>query len=97
MGRRGIEILIMLIICSIAASISARAADEDISDLKDLTSAFDDPHMTSYDLAFFLATHGYDAMPKDDCVVLVLKGSTYNLNPNGEEPELCDIVLKASN
>ncbi len=69
----------MLIICSITASISARAADEDISDLKDLTSAFDDPHMTSYDLAFFLATHGYGATPKDGCVVLVLKGSTYNL------------------
>lgn len=97
MGRRSIELLIVLIICSITTSISAKAADEDISDLRDLTSAFDDPHMTSYDLAFFLATHGYDAMPKDGCVVIVLKGSTYNLIPNGKEPKLCDIVLNASN
>ncbi len=97
MGRCVTDIMIMLILCSITISISAKASDEDVSDLRDSTLAFDDPLMTSYDLAFYLATHGYNAVPEDGCVVLVLEGSTYNLIPNGEKPGLCDILLKASN
>ncbi len=78
--------------CLAMASIVASASDDDISNIQTLISSFDDPHMTTYDLAFYLATHGYDATPKDGYVRLVLKGSNYNLIPNGEMPGLCDIV-----
>lgn len=97
MGKCGIDLMMILIICLTATSITVRALDEDVSDLRELISTFDDPGMTSYDLAFYLASHGYDAVPEDGRVVLVLKGSTYDLIPNGEKPGLCDILLKASN
>ena len=43
-------------------------------------------------LAFFLATHGYDAVPKGKHVEVTLSGAVYRLIPNGEKPGLCDII-----
>lgn len=74
--------------------MNVSASDEGISDLRELISSFDDPRMTSFDLAYYLATHGYDAMPEEGYVVIVLNGSTYNLIPNADRPGLCDIELK---
>lgn len=84
--------IILMAVCLAMTSIVASASDDDISNIQTLISSFDDPHMTTYDLAFYLATHGYDATPTDGYVRLVLKGTNYNLIPNGEMPELCDIV-----
>ncbi len=92
-GRR-IDLAIILIVGLTAISANVRASDEDISGLRTTISSFDDPRMTPSDLAFYLATHGYNAVPEEGCVMLVLKGSTYNLIPNGERPGLCDIELK---
>ncbi len=94
MRWRGIDLAIILIVGLTAISTNVRASDGDISDLRATISAFDDPRMTPSDLAFYLATHGYDAVPEGDCVVLVLRGSTYKLIHNGERPGLCDIELK---
>ncbi len=94
MRGRGIDLVIILIVGLTAISTNVVASDRDISDLRETISSFDDPHITPFDLAFYLATHGYDAVPEEGCVVLVLKGSTYNLIPNGERPGLCDIELK---
>ena len=69
----------------------ASAMGEDISDLKQLISGNEDTRMDSQDLAFFLATHNYDAMPKDGYVELNLNGIICKLIPNGEKPGLCDI------
>jgi hypothetical protein len=96
MGKRGIDLMIIIIVTMTTTTINAIALDEDLSDLKELTSSFDDPHMNSYDLAFYLATHGYNAVPKEGHVELVLKDSTYILTPNGEKPELCEFALNAS-
>jgi len=70
---------------------TASAIGEDISDLKKLISGNEDTRMDSQDLAFFLATHNYDAMPKDGYVELNLNGIICKLIPNGEKPGLCDI------
>lgn len=43
-------------------------------DLLQLLMENEDPLMTNYDLAFFLATHGYDASPKEGHVELRLQG-----------------------
>lgn len=59
--------------------------------LVELLSSYDDPFMTSLDLAFLLVTHGYNATPGDGYVVVVAGNSTYTLVPNGDHPGLADI------
>lgn len=49
--------------------------------------------MTSNDLAFFLATHNYDATPKDSYVVVKLDGMVYKAVPNGYGPGLADLKV----
>ena len=70
---------------------TASVIGEDISDLKNLISGNEDTRMNSLDLAFFLATHNYNAVPRDGYVELNLNGITYKLSPNSEKPGLCDI------
>jgi len=70
---------------------TASAVGEDISDLKRLITAFEDINIDSQDLAFFLATHNFDAVPVDGYVRLNLLGKIYRLIPNGNKPGLCDL------
>ncbi|MBN1234919.1 MAG: hypothetical protein JW999_02595 [Methanotrichaceae archaeon] len=65
---------------------------DDLSDIKRLISSFEDERIDSQDLAFFLATHGYDASPRKDYVELKLNNMIYKLAPNGKMPGLCDII-----
>jgi hypothetical protein len=69
------------------------AMGEDISDLKKLISGYDDTRMNSMDLAFFLATHNYNAAPRDGYVELYLNGTIYKLIPNSKKPGLCDMIV----
>lgn len=94
MRRRGLDLMILLLVTSASVQVGSAALDDDLSGLSELISSFEDAKMDSYDLAFYLATHGYDAVPEDDHVELVLGSETYILTPNGESPELCDLVLK---
>ena len=71
---------------------TASAMGEDISDLKKLISGNEDTRMNSRDLAFFLATHNYNAAPSDGYVELNLNGTIYKLIPNGDKQGLCDII-----
>ena len=52
----------------------------------------EDTRMDSQDLAFFLATHNYNAMPRDGYVELNLNGKICKLVPNGDKSGLCDIM-----
>ena len=70
---------------------TASVIGEDISDLKNLISGNEDTRMNSQDLAFFLATHNYNAVPRDGYVDLNMNGIIYKLIPNSEKPGLCDI------
>jgi hypothetical protein len=72
---------------------TASAMGEDISDLKKLISGNEDTRMNSRDLAFFLVTHNYNAVPRDGYVELNLNGITYKLIPNSEKPGLCDVIV----
>ena len=71
---------------------TASAVGEDISDLKKLISGYEDTRMDTQDLAFFLATHNYNAVPRDGYVELNLNGKIYKLIPNGDKQGLCDII-----
>lgn len=80
------SILIMLALPPVNAS------SDSLSDLKSLISGFDDPQMTTDDLAFYLAMHGFDASPKGRYVEVDLSGMVYRLTPNGSAPGLCSIA-----
>jgi hypothetical protein len=73
------------------ASLSSSA--EDSSTLMSLISGTDDPHITVTDLAFFLATHNFDATPKGDYVEVHIGNTTYRLVPNGSHPGLADVTV----
>ena len=78
--------------CIIMVSLNtASAMLEDVSDLKELISINEDTRMNSHDLALFLATHDYRAVPRDDYVDVDLNGKICKLVPNGDKPGLCDI------
>lgn len=82
-------------VCTVLiVSNCSSAVGDDMHDLKSLVMAFEDARMDSQDLAFYLATHGYDAVPRNGYVELNLCGKTYRLTPNGYEPGLCDIEPK---
>ncbi len=85
-------------ICAISSIIlvlalpPVSASTNTLSDLKSLISGFDDPQMNTDDLAFYLATHGFDATPRGSYVVVDLAGHVYKLTPNGSAPGLCTIA-----
>ena len=84
---------IMTVCILMAVTNTASAVGEDISDLKKLISGNEDTRMDSQDLAFFLATHDYNAAPRDGYVELNLNGAIYKLIPNSKKPGLCDIIV----
>jgi hypothetical protein len=65
----------------------------EMAELIYLISENDDPYMTASDLAFFLATHSYDATPKEGYVLVRLGKNAYRLIPNGLQPGLAEIAL----
>ena len=75
---------------------TALASGNDISELRASVLSFEDSKITVQDLAFYLVTHNYDAVPRDGYVELLLDGESYRLVPNGKAPGVCDISpLKA--
>jgi hypothetical protein len=48
--------------------------------------------MDTQDLAFYLATHGFDASPRGGYVEVHLVRQVYKLTPNGQAPGLASIV-----
>ncbi|VVB65041.1 Uncharacterised protein [uncultured archaeon] len=51
-------------------------------DLTEVISQYNDTHMTVEDLAFFLATHNYNATPKEDYVQVIVDSTIYKAIPN---------------
>jgi hypothetical protein len=82
----------MIVIGMMAVAMTEATASTNISNLERIVSSFDYPLITPSDLAFFLATHNYDAVPKDGHVELKLNGESHKLFPNGKEPGLCSII-----
>jgi hypothetical protein len=68
------------------------AAGDEIAELKSICNGYEDQRMDTYDLAFFLAVHGYNVMPEGSYVELNQNGTVYWLVPNGKKSGLCDIL-----
>ena len=85
--------LCMMVIFGTLSVIPLSSAASDGSKLAKLISANEDPRMNAEDLAFFLVTHDFDAVPKKDYVEVRLNGVIYKVVPNGAEPGLADITM----
>ena len=86
-------ILCMMVILGALSAIPLSSAASDGSELAKLISANEDPRMNAEDLAFFLVTHDFDAVPKKDYVEVRLNGVIYKVVPNGAKPGLADITM----
>ena len=83
-------------ICLVSLAIMlvpVSASNASLSDLKSTVTAFEDAHMNADDLAFYLATHNFDARPNGGQVEVNLGGSICKLTPNGSAPGLCSIEI----
>jgi len=82
--------ILLLIFCFALILGTSNCAEE--NDLWLLISSYEDIGMTVQDLAFFLATHGYDATPERSYVTVRFSdGSFAYLTPNGGEPRLANL------
>lgn len=89
MGKYLIISIASLVISALL--ITSSAAGNGPDELKQLLSSLNDPKISVLDLAFFLATHNYDAKPAKDYVDLRLDGKAYKLIPNSDQG-LCTII-----
>lgn len=88
-NRTGIRITSLLF--SLALILGASDCAEE-NDLWLLISSYEDIGITVQDLAFFLATHGFDATPEKSYVTVKFSdGSEAYLTPNGGEARLADL------
>ena len=92
MARKEICALSLFALIIVLALPTVSASSDHLSDLKSLISAFDDPRMDADDLAFYLATHGFNATPMGSYIEVDLGGRVYKLTPNGSAPGLCDVT-----
>jgi len=92
MAWKEIRALSLLSIIILLAPPTVSASGNSLSELKSSISSFDDPRMGTEDLAFYLASHGFDATPKAGYVEVDLNGDIYKLTPNGDAPGLCSIA-----
>jgi len=88
--------LILAVILGLCITLSFTALSSiaiDYSALIKLISQVEDPRMDVGDLAFFLATHDFDAVPKEDYVEVHINGTVYKLVPNGQYSRLANVTM----
>jgi hypothetical protein len=90
--RQIVWYLIAAVVCVLSASTVNASGTVDHTELLKLISQNEDPQMSSNDLAFFLASHDFDATPKGGYVEVKLDGLLYKAVPNGNEPGLADLT-----
>jgi hypothetical protein len=86
-----LAIVLILLASQPLATLSSATADN--SALMKLISQNEDPRMDVRDLAFFLVTHDFDAIPKKDYVEVNINDTVYKLVPNGQYPGLANETI----
>ena len=87
-----VVIFVLLLAFLSIVPISTGVADK--SELMKLILGSEDPLINVNDLAFLLATHDFDAMPKGDYVEVHLDKTIYKLVPNGPYPGLANVTIE---
>jgi hypothetical protein len=82
-----------LILAGMVLVMPASASSSSLSDLKAQVSSFDDSRMNVQDLAFYIASHGFDAKPNGGYVEVDLGGQICKLTPNGSALGICCIAV----
>jgi len=90
--QRAIDLIVAMLVIMTTVAYAAPASTN-YSDLVNLTTSTEDSRITAEDLAFLLATHNFDAVPKDGFVVVKINGAAYKMVPNGPKPGLADITI----
>jgi hypothetical protein len=93
MMKQIIPSLLAALVCVAFAPASYAYGAAESTELSKLISQNEDANMTPNDLAFFLATHNYDATPKDGYVQVKIDGIIYKAVPNGAHPGLADLTI----
>jgi hypothetical protein len=88
------NVIIIIFIILTSQSITAlSSAAADNSALMKLISDNEDQRMGVKDLAFFLVTHDFDAVPKKDYVEVQIDDTLYVLVPNGQLSGLANVTV----
>jgi hypothetical protein len=83
MMRQIVSYLIAAPTCTLFVTASpAFGAVAENQNLKEVISQYQDTHMKVEDLAFLLATHNYNAIPKEGYVQVIVDGTVYSAVPN---------------
>jgi hypothetical protein len=83
MMRQIVSYLLAALTCIVFVSANpVFGAMTENQNLKVVISQYHDTHMTVEDLAFFLATHNYNATPKDGYVQVTIDDTIYKAIPN---------------
>jgi hypothetical protein len=93
MMRQIVSYLLAVLVCATLAPASYASGVADSTQLSKLISQSNDARMTPNDLAFFLATHNYDATPKDGYVQVKVDGTIYKVVPNGTNLGRADLSI----
>jgi hypothetical protein len=96
MMRKIAPYLFALMWVALISISNASSLIENKEQLLNLINQSEDARMTPNDLAFFLATHDYDATPKDGFVQVKIDGTVYKVVPNGANPGLAEISIMIS-
>lgn len=87
--RRDLKVALLILYLAL---ISGTSSCTEVNDLWLLISSYEDIGITVPDLAFFLATHGYNASPEKGYVMVTFSdGDEAYLTPNGAAPRLADL------
>jgi hypothetical protein len=93
MMRQIVPYLLAALVCAAFAPASFASGVADSKELTKLISQSYDVRMTPNDLAFFLATHNYDATPKDGYVQVKIDGTVYKVVPTSANSEMDDLSI----
>ena len=85
--------LLAALICVAFAPMSYASGIAKSTELSKLISQSGDTNMATNDLAFFLATHNYNATPKNGYVQVKIDGTIYKVVPNGSQSGLADLSI----
>jgi len=88
-----LHILAVILIILTSQCFIALSSTADNSALIKLISQNEDPRIGARDLAFFLVTHDFDAVPKKDYVEVQIDDTVYKLVPNGQYPGLANETI----
>ena len=93
MTRQIVPYLLAALICIAFEPAGYASGVAESTELSKLISQNEDTCITQNDLAFFLATHNYDATPEGGYVQVKIDGATYKIVPNGSKPGLADLSI----